>query len=40
VTLRSLKWPGYFAFHQVSTDLYGGAYFGDGIKNIELPFML
>lgn len=40
VTLRSLQWPGYFFFHRVGTPDFGGAYFGDGRKNVDLPFML
>ena len=40
VNIRSLLWPGYFAFHKAETNLYGGAYFGDGIKNADMPFMI
>ena len=38
-TLRSLIWPGYFAFHNANTDQFGGVYIGYGIKNIDIPFM-
>ena len=38
-TLRSLIWPGYFAYHNANTDEFGGIYFGYGIKNIDIPFM-
>jgi radial spoke head protein 9 len=40
ITTRSFLWPGYFAFHRMSTDLFGSAYIGDGTKNIDLPFMI
>eukprot|EP00903_Cladosiphon_okamuranus_P015183 g14037.t1 len=38
--LRSLAWPGYFFFHEAETSDYGGAYFGDGLPNTDLQFML
>ena len=38
--LRSVKYPGYFFFHTVGTKEYGGAYFGDGLPNQDLPFMV
>lgn len=40
VELRSLKWPGYFFFHDVDTPKYGGLYVGDGRENVDLPFMM
>jgi radial spoke head protein 9 len=40
VTVRSLLWPGYFAFHRLSSDLFGGVYLGEGSKNVDLPFMI
>lgn len=40
VTVRSIQWPGYFAYHRLNTSLFGGCYFGDGLKNIDLAFML
>lgn len=40
VTLRSLSWPGYAAFHVPGTKKFGGAYFGYGQKCRDLPFML
>lgn len=39
-TLRSQLWPGYYAFHRCNTPVYGSVYIGDGIKNVDLPFML
>lgn len=38
-TIRSLIWPGYFAYHNANTDQFGGVYIGYGIKNIDIPFM-
>ena len=38
-TLRSLVWPGYFAFCKANSDQFGGVYIGYGIKNIDIPFM-
>lgn len=40
VTLRSLAWPGYTAYHVPGTTKYGGLYFGYGQKNKDLPFIL
>lgn len=40
VTLRSLVWPGYIAFHVPCTPKFGGLYFGYGQKNRDLPFVL
>ena len=38
-SLRSLVWPGYFAYCKANSDQFGGVYFGYGIKNIDIPFM-
>jgi len=40
VTLRSLSWPGYIAYHFPETTRFGGAYFGYAQKCRDLPFML
>lgn len=40
VTLRSLSWPGYIAFHVPGTTKFGGIYFGYANKNRDLPFIL
>mmetsp|Transcript_37215 Transcript_37215/g.100723 ORF Transcript_37215/g.100723 Transcript_37215/m.100723 type:complete len:283 (-) Transcript_37215:51-899(-) len=40
VTLRSLSWPGYVAYHVPLTTKFGGVYFGYGQKNKDLPFLL
>ena len=39
-TLRSQLWPGYYAYHRANTPIFGSVYIGDGIKNIDLPFMI
>lgn len=39
-TVRSLLWPGYVAYNETGTGKFGGAYFGDGIKNKDLAFMI
>lgn len=38
--LRNKLWPGYYAYHKVNTAIYGGIYIGNGIKNLDLPFMI
>lgn len=38
--IKSLLWPGYFAYHRLRSKIFGGVYIGDGIKNVDLPFML
>ena len=40
VTVRNLLWPGSYAYHKLNSGIYGGVYIGDGIKNIDLPFMI
>jgi len=40
VTLRSLNWPGYCAYHIPGSNKFGGLYFGYGQKNRDLPFIL
>jgi radial spoke head protein 9 len=40
VNCKNLLWPGYYAFHKLNTNIFGSAYIGDGIKNIDLAFML
>jgi radial spoke head protein 9 len=40
VTVRNLLWPGSYGFHRLNSGNYGGVYIGDGIKNIDLPFMI
>ena len=38
--IRSLLWPGYYAVHVSGTNTYCGVYFGNGMKNVDLPFMI
>lgn len=40
VTLRTIRWPGYFFWHDVATPRYGGVYFGAGQPNDDLAFMM
>jgi len=40
VTLRSLCWPGYVAYHAPNTKKFGGLYFGYAQKRRDLPFIL
>lgn len=39
-TLKSLLWPGYYAYHRANTSIYGSIYIGDGLRNDNLPFMV
>ena len=38
--VRSLAWPGYQFFHKVNTNRFGAIYVGDGLKNLELHFIV
>mmetsp|Transcript_45514 Transcript_45514/g.142553 ORF Transcript_45514/g.142553 Transcript_45514/m.142553 type:complete len:275 (-) Transcript_45514:352-1176(-) len=38
--LTSLYWPGYKFFHEVESGSFGGAYFGYGLVNPDVAFML
>ena len=40
INIRSLLWPGYVAYHKKKTNVFGGIYIGQGLKNTDLPFML
>lgn len=40
VIIKSLLWPGYYAYHKLKSKIFGGIYIGDGVKNSDLPFML
>jgi radial spoke head protein 9 len=40
VIIKSLLWPGYYSYHKLRSKIFGGVYIGDGIKNVDLPFML
>ncbi len=38
--VRSLIWPGYVGYHVAGTRGFGGIYFGNGLKNKDLAFMV
>lgn len=38
--LRNFYWPGYFFFQVVDSPEHGGVYFGDGLPNADIAFML
>ena len=38
--LRSRVWPGFVAFHRANSQIFGNFYFGNGVKNTDLPFMI
>lgn len=40
VMVSSLLWPGYFFYSLIDSNAYGGAYFGNGVKNNDIAFML
>lgn len=40
VVVRNLYWPGAMAFHKIDSPEFGYCYFGDGIKNHNLPFLI
>ena len=38
--VRSLMWPGYTFYHKSDTRNFGAIYIGDGLKNLELHFIV
>ena len=40
ITVRSFLWPGYLAYLFTNRNVFGGVYFGNGIKNVDLPFYI
>lgn len=38
--LRNRVWPGFLAYHHSNTQVFGNFYFGNGIKNTDLAFMI
>lgn len=40
VSIKSLLWPGYVFYHMPNTRFFGSLYYGNGIKNLDLPFMI
>ncbi|ESO11539.1 hypothetical protein HELRODRAFT_71407 [Helobdella robusta] len=40
VSVKSLLWPGYIFYHIPNTRFFGSVYYGNGMKNMDLPFMI
>ena len=40
VMLRSRLWPGFTAYARANTAIYGSLYIGNGLKQLDLPFMI
>ena len=40
VTVRNLTWQGYVAFHRLGTKNFGGIYYGNGIKSVDMLFYI
>ena len=40
ILLRSRVWPGFTAYSRANANIYGSLYIGNGIKQLDLPFML
>ena len=40
VTLRSLLWSGYVAYHRSNSKVFGRLYIGNGIQTSDLPFII
>lgn len=40
VTIHNLLWPGALFVQDMNTGAHGFFYNGDGIKNLDLPFMI
>ena len=40
VQVRSLCWPGYQFFHKLNSNRFGAVYIGDGLKNLEIHFIV
>lgn len=38
--LRNRVWPGFFAYNRANSQIYGNFYYGNGIKNTDLAFMI
>lgn len=37
--IRNKMWPGFYSFHKANTRVYGSFYIGNGVKQLDLPFM-
>lgn len=40
VVVRSRLWPGFCSFARANTTIYGGCYYGYGIKSVDMAFMI
>ena len=40
VLVRSLQWPGFQFYHRQGSNRFGSIYIGDGLKNLELHFIV
>ena len=38
--LRNRVWPGFFVYSRANTQVFGNFYFGNGVKNCDLAFMI
>ena len=38
--IRNRLWPGYFGYHKINTNVFGGLYIGNGVCNQDLPFLI
>ena len=39
-TLRTFLWPGFLNYQFIDTEVFGYAYFGDGVKNVDVGLFL
>ena len=40
VTVRSLVWQGFMGYHRLNENIFGYAYFGNGVKNVEVNLLI
>lgn len=40
VLIRSLSWPGFQFFHRINSPKFGNVYIGDGLKDLEVQFLI
>ena len=38
--VRSFYWPGSYFYHSIGTGAYGSFYYGNGLPNVDIQFML
>ena len=39
-SVRNLYWEGYYFYNVINSTEYGGAYFGIGVPNLDIAFMM